>query len=97
MIFSVASAIVASRLCRGRARGSIDGAGARGEAVAPLAAEGVPGNRVLRSVRERSTPPAPAEDLPQGLLGRFQGLTGRERLVPLLRVASSLRTASVVK
>ena len=50
-----------------------------------------------RSVRERFAPPVPAEGLPQSLLARFQGLTGHERLVQLLRFVSPLSTASMIK
>lgn len=50
-----------------------------------------------RSVRERFAPPVPATGLPQSLLARFQGLTGHERLVQLLRFVSPLSTASVIK
>ena len=50
-----------------------------------------------RSVRERFAPPVPAGGLPQSLLARFQGPTGHERLLQLLRFISPLSTASVIK
>jgi hypothetical protein len=50
-----------------------------------------------RSVGERFASPVPAEGLPQSLLARFQGSTGHERLIQLLRFISPLSTASMIK
>ncbi|MDE2138637.1 MAG: hypothetical protein KGJ68_14490 [Gammaproteobacteria bacterium] len=50
-----------------------------------------------QSARERFAPPVPAEGLPRSLLARFQGLTGHERLIQLLRFISPLSSASVIK
>ena len=38
-----------------------------------------------QSVRERFVPPLPAEALPQSLLARFEGPSGPERVLQLLR------------
>ena len=50
-----------------------------------------------RSVRERFAPPITTEGLPHSLLERFQGLTGRERLLHLLRFISPVSTTSAIK
>jgi hypothetical protein len=50
-----------------------------------------------QSVRERLAPPMPSAAMPQSLLARFQGLTGRERLIQLLRFVCPLSVTSVIK
>ena len=50
-----------------------------------------------QSVRERFVPQVPAEALPQSLLARFEGPSGPERVLQLLRFISPLSTASLIK
>jgi len=50
-----------------------------------------------RSVRERFAPPVPTEGLPQSLLARFQGSSGYEQLIQLLRFISPLSIGSMIK